>query len=1194
MKKILIVITKLLRQASIGFIIINIHILSAKAQQQSDGQQWTGAWSSDGSIHVGDLNGDGKTDVFMWKDAIKSWSVNISTGTGFNVQNWTHAYGTTAPIHTGDLNGDKKTDIFFWDNLEKVWRVNLSTGSNFLSKPWSGAWGSDGPINVGDLNGDGNDDVFMWRDGGKDWTVNISSGSGFTIQIWHGAWGSDGQIQVGDLNGDRKDDVFMWNNSMRNWSVNLSTGADFKGQAWNGADGAAKKVLVGDLNADKKTDVIMWSETDGWQINLSTGNAFEIKKWAGSSSSNYTKTGDFNGDGKMDVITWQENTKEWKINFSTGTGFKSAAYKAVRGPESTINAGDLNGDGKTDIFMWREADRAWTVNLNFSSKNDQDLISHKKVPIIDKKYPSIPPNTTTNAELFDISPDTKNGTIVTDPSYSTAGLTLAVAGDKNALYAVSMNAGVWKTEINESGGFAKWNQLQNSPRYSSCIAVDPQFPGHIAVGEREGDAKDIENNNCGLWESFDGGQTFDITYYLDPLITLCPSGPKSHAITAVLITDKSTTLAASPCGLGRREYLKKDYSIVLRGNITALSYYQELIVARSLDSIFISEDDGFTWPERYNIQTSYNSETYRLNNLPRTGFYSEGLYSVAILKSISLENSFVYIPATRSNNDPNKSSILIFNRNTKTWTSQNFVPGLGTGLGGRAFIKSFYMDVSDLPNETGGNSQLIYCASQDLSKAKIINPDGTVVWELFASSGGSDSQLKKFHSDIWDFHIDPLGWYTWVANDGGVFYRKLNSDDPNRLKNLNVENKWAQLNEGLHTHHIHSVVAASERLLENYTGFQGYDKVSYSTSDNQAWKNGHVDSDPSAIYHWKVIGGMGDVNYSFMDCNNTFLTLNVRIFSGGYSSLDNYGTYIPPATLLGSVEFSPTMPVSGQQGFHFIQSLSNETVPEHLDALVLVNLPLTYGANNQPVNGVWGQPNSQNRPVILRNKSYSKSPSTGIQNVTGWYILFDDLPIGVTGFWVSGGHLDPTIFILVADNNTFQIRKRKSSETSWTLLPSPASRIVSRAQFGPLFVNPFDPSMIYVACTDGIYYYDKTQNLFLPETRLTELISENGKYSIAQPFNGGKGGPGEFTILGTRANAMGALSSMAFNPDNPDQIVCSSPFTGVFYKDGSKPWRDLSYLLPRPFTPISSLAFTSSSSIYVATEGRGLFLIKYY
>ena len=33
MKKILIVITKLLRQASIGFIIINIHILSAKAQQ---------------------------------------------------------------------------------------------------------------------------------------------------------------------------------------------------------------------------------------------------------------------------------------------------------------------------------------------------------------------------------------------------------------------------------------------------------------------------------------------------------------------------------------------------------------------------------------------------------------------------------------------------------------------------------------------------------------------------------------------------------------------------------------------------------------------------------------------------------------------------------------------------------------------------------------------------------------------------------------------------------------------------------------------------------------------------------------------------------------------------------------------------------------------------------------------------------
>jgi len=46
--------------------------------------RWLGAWGSDGPIFTGDLNGDGKTDVFMWRDADKSWTVNLSTGSGFN------------------------------------------------------------------------------------------------------------------------------------------------------------------------------------------------------------------------------------------------------------------------------------------------------------------------------------------------------------------------------------------------------------------------------------------------------------------------------------------------------------------------------------------------------------------------------------------------------------------------------------------------------------------------------------------------------------------------------------------------------------------------------------------------------------------------------------------------------------------------------------------------------------------------------------------------------------------------------------------------------------------------------------------------------------------------------------------------------------------------------------------------------
>jgi hypothetical protein len=39
---------------------------------------WKGAWGSDGPIFTGDLNGDGKTDVFMWRASDKVWTVNLS------------------------------------------------------------------------------------------------------------------------------------------------------------------------------------------------------------------------------------------------------------------------------------------------------------------------------------------------------------------------------------------------------------------------------------------------------------------------------------------------------------------------------------------------------------------------------------------------------------------------------------------------------------------------------------------------------------------------------------------------------------------------------------------------------------------------------------------------------------------------------------------------------------------------------------------------------------------------------------------------------------------------------------------------------------------------------------------------------------------------------------------------------------
>src|SRR5690349_17486238 len=75
-----------------------------------------------------------------------------------------------------------------------------------------------------------------------------------------------------------------------------------------------------------------------------------------------------------------------------------------------------------------------------------------------------PPNQLTG---IDISPNQPNETLPKNADGSsgyTAGITIAFAGDEKALYAVSLDAGVWRSE---NGG--PWKQLENSPRYSYSI-----------------------------------------------------------------------------------------------------------------------------------------------------------------------------------------------------------------------------------------------------------------------------------------------------------------------------------------------------------------------------------------------------------------------------------------------------------------------------------------------------------------------------------------------------------------------------------------------------------------------------------------------------------------------------------------------------------------------------------------------------
>ncbi len=264
---------------------------------------------------ISDFDGDGTSDLAVWRPSTGVWWVSRSMDSGFGaVQFGGASFGDV--VVPGNYDGDKKIDYAVYRN--GTWFIMNSSNGSVRTKQFGMA---DDKAVPGDYDGDGKTDIAIFRQSSGQWWLDTSSEG---VKVLN--FGLNGDIPtVGDFDGDGRSDLAVWRPRGGAWYVLQSSDGNMAVTQF-GATGDMP--LTGDFDGDKKADIAIYRPSNGvWYVTQSSDGVVKYTQWG--ITTDKPVPGDYDHDGKTDIAVFRESEGNWYIRRSSNSTFSVTRFGTV-------------------------------------------------------------------------------------------------------------------------------------------------------------------------------------------------------------------------------------------------------------------------------------------------------------------------------------------------------------------------------------------------------------------------------------------------------------------------------------------------------------------------------------------------------------------------------------------------------------------------------------------------------------------------------------------------------------------------------------------------------------------------------------------------------------------------------------------------------------------------------------------------